>query len=387
MDHVILGNSIASWLLAAAVVVAAVVAVKLVAWLSRRFVEPMVARTRNGVDNIIYYSLIAPLKLGIILLGIWIALDKLVYPSSWGIYVDRAFTIMIVLDVTWVFARLSSMLLERMWRRHDTSPTRKMMPVARRALLIVIWILGVVTALSNVGVNIGALWGTLGIGGIVIALAAQDTIKNVFGAFTIVTDKPFGIGDSINVNGVEGTVVDVSMRSTRILGADKRITSYPNYKITESPIVNISSEPKRRVVVKLALSYDTGVDRLSRALEVLRSLPQSVEGVSRRAEDVKACFTEYAESALIVTLYYNIERPADIAQTMSEMNMAIMTAFAAEGLQFAYPTQKLVMQKDAAAGDDTGAGNRSESSPSDDADGQQAEEEEEDELIEDELGA
>ena len=133
MDHVILGNSIASWLLAAAVVVAAVVAVKLVAWLSRRFVEPMVARTRNGVDNIIYYSLIAPLKLGIILLGIWIALDKLVYPSSWGIYVDRAFTIMIVLDVTWVFARLSSMLLERMWRRHDTSPTRKMMPVAARA--------------------------------------------------------------------------------------------------------------------------------------------------------------------------------------------------------------------------------------------------------------
>ncbi len=109
--------------------------------------------------------------------------------------------------------------------------------------------------------------------------------------------------------------------------------------------------------------------------------------MSRRAEDVKACFTEYAESALIVTLYYNIERPADIAQTMSEMNMAIMTAFAAEGLQFAYPTQKLVMQKDAAAGDDTGAGNRSESSPSDDADGQQAEEEEEDELIEDELGA
>lgn len=199
MDHVILGNSIASWLLAAAVVVAAVVAVKLVAWLSRRFVEPMVARTHNGVDNIIYYSLIAPLKLGIILLGIWIALDKLVYPSSWGIYVDRAFTIMIVLDVTWVFARLSSMLLERMWRRHDTSPTRKMMPVARRALLIVIWILGVVTALSNVGVNIGALWGTLGIGGIVIALAAQDTIKNVFGAFTIFTDKPFGIGDSINI--------------------------------------------------------------------------------------------------------------------------------------------------------------------------------------------
>ena len=115
-----------------------------------------------------------------------------------------------------------------------------MMPVVRRTILVLIWIVGLVTALSNVGVDINALWGTLGIGGIAFALAAQDTVKNIFGAFTIFTDKPFGIGDTINVNGFEGTVVDVGMRSTRIMGYDRRITSYPNYKITDASIVNIS---------------------------------------------------------------------------------------------------------------------------------------------------
>lgn len=90
-----------------------------------------------------------------------------------------------------------------------------MMPIIRRTILVIVWIIGLVMALSNIGVNIGALLGTLGIGGIAFALAAQDTVKNVFGAFTILTDKPFNIGDTIRVDHIEGTVIDVGVRSTK----------------------------------------------------------------------------------------------------------------------------------------------------------------------------
>ena len=90
-------------------------------------------------------------------------------------------------------------------------------------MLVVVWIIGLVMALSNVGVNISALLGTLGIGGIAFALAAQDTVKNVFGAFTLLTDKPFNIGDTIRFDNFEGTVVDIGIRSTRIMNYDKRI--------------------------------------------------------------------------------------------------------------------------------------------------------------------
>ena len=89
-------------------------------------------------------------------------------------------------------------------------------------------------ALSNIGVNISALLGTLGIGGIAFALAAQDTVKNIFGAFTIFTDKPFNIGDTIRVDSFEGTVIDVGARSTKIMDYDKRIITFPNYKITDA---------------------------------------------------------------------------------------------------------------------------------------------------------
>ena len=198
----------------------------------------------------------------------------------------------------------------------------------------------------------------LGIGGIAFALAAQDTVKNIFGAFTIFTDKPFGIGDTINVNGFEGTVVDVGMRSTRIMGYDRRITSYPNYKITDASIVNISSEPMRRAMVKVGLTYDTGADKMNEALDILRGLPAKVKDVSENPSDITAYFSDYTDSALVITFYYYIEKQGDILKVTSDMNLAILAAFNKAGLNFAFPTRTLLVQR---GGED--AGSRDESVP------------------------
>lgn len=203
-------------------------------------------------------------------------------------------------------------------------------------------------ALSNIGVNISALLGTLGIGGIAFALAAQDTVKNIFGAFTIFTDKPFSIGDTINVNGTEGTVVDVGVRSTKILGYDKRITTLPNYKITDASIVNISSEPMRRITVQLGLTYDTTPEKMKEALDILRAIPKKVENVSENPSDITANFSDYTDSALVITYYY-IEKQGDILKVSSDMNLEILKAFNKAGLDFAFPTQTLYVHKNEAA--------------------------------------
>lgn len=346
MEYEILGNSVQTWIISLLFVLGAFVVVKLISFLSRKFLEPLVRRTRTGVDDIVYYSLEPPLKFAVMLLGIWIAIHRLVYPDDLVKYVDNAYRILIVLDVTWVLARLSGALLQRYWGQKSDGHIQKMTPVVKRTVLVLVWIIGAVTALSNVGVDINALWGTLGIGGIAFALAAQDTVKNIFGAITIFTDKPFGIGDTINVNGMEGTVVDVGMRSTRILGYDRRITSYPNYKITDASIVNISSEPMRRAAVKLGLTYDTTARKMAEALDILRSLPAKVENVSRNPSDVTAYFSEYADSSLNITFYYYIEKQGDILKAMSDMNMAILESFGEAGLEFAFPTRTLFVQQD-----------------------------------------
>lgn len=345
LEQEIWGNTVENWVISILIIVGAVILVKLLSLLGKKVIKPFTSRTANRVDDIIYYSLESPIKFAVILLGIWIAIHRLVYPDSFVKVVDNAYRILIILDITWIFARLSSGLLQIYWGHKSDGKTNTMMPVIKRTILVVVWIIGLVMALSNIGVNISALLGTLGIGGIAFALAAQDTVKNIFGAFTIFTDKPFSIGDTINVNGSEGTVVDVGVRSTKILGYDRRITTLPNYKITDTSIVNISSEPMRRVTVKLGLTYDTTPEKMNEALDILRAIPKRIENVSDNPSDITAVFTDYADSALVITYYYYIKKQGDILKVTSDMNLEILTSFNKAGLDFAFPTQTLYVYK------------------------------------------
>ena len=346
LEYELWGNTLESWGISILIIVGAVVVVKLISLFSRKVLKPFITRTPNHLDNVIYYSLESPIKFAVMLLGIWIAIHRLVYPDNFVKTIDNAYRILIVLDITWVFARLIGGLLEIYLRKESTGQTHKMMPIIKRTALVLVWIIGIVMALSNIGVNISALLGTLGIGGIAFALAAQDTVKNIFGAFTIFTDKPFNIGDTIRVDSFEGTVIDVGARSTKIMDYDKRIITFPNYKITDANIINISSEPKRRVVLNLGLTYDTTPEKMKEALDILKAIPERVENVSSNPSDTTAVFTNYADSALVIMYIYFIEKQGDILGITSNMNMEILSSFNKAGLEFAFPTQTVYIQKD-----------------------------------------
>lgn len=335
------GNSLSAWGISIAIIIGAIVIVKLISVFSRKIVRPFITRTRNNLDDVIYSSLEPPIKFAIMLLGIWISIHRLVYPDSVVKIIDNIYKILIVLDITWVFARLTGGLMQTYWGCRADGQINRMMPVIRRSILVIVWIVGGIMALSNIGVNISTLLGTLGVGGIAFALAAQDTIKNIFGAFTIFTDKPFSIGDIVRIDNYEGTVIDVGVRSTRILGYDKRIVTLPNYKVADNSIVNVSSEPMRRVVLKLGLTYDTTFDSMQEALEILRAVPRRVKNVSDDPADIIAYFSEYADSALEITYIYHILKSGNIQQVTSDMNMAILNLFNKAGLNFAFPTQTL----------------------------------------------
>lgn len=346
LEYELWGNTLESWGISILIIVGAVVVVKLISLFSRKVLKPFITRTPNHLDNVIYYSLESPIKFAVMLLGIWIAIHRLVYPDNFVKTIDNAYRILIVLDITWVFARLIGGLLEIYLRKESTGQTHKMMPIIKRTALVLVWIIGIVMALSNIGVNISALLGTLGIGGIAFALAAQDTVKNIFGAFTIFTDKPFNIGDTIRVDSFEGTVIDVGARSTKIMDYDKRIITFPNYKITDANIINISSEPRRRVVLNLGLTYDTTPEKMKEALDILKAIPERVENVSSNPSDTTAVFTNYADSALVIMYIYFIEKQGNILGVTSNMNMEILSSFNKAGLEFAFPTQTVYIQKD-----------------------------------------
>lgn len=343
------GNTIEDWGISILIVVGAVVLTKLISLFNKRVILPFTKKTKNKLDDIIYNAIESPIIFAVMLLGIWIAIHRLVYPDRFVTAVDSAYKILIVLNATWFFARLINSLIEVYWiNRADNSQrtirnTTRMMPVVKRTILVIVWVIGGVMALSNVGVNISALLGTLGIGGIAFALAAQDTIKNIFGAFTIFTDKPFSIGDTVRIDSFEGTIIDVGARSTKMRDYDKRIITFPNYKVADASVINISTEPMRRVVMKIALTYDTTPQKMQKAMSILNDIPSKVEFVSPK--DLVVNFSDFLDSSLVITFIYFIEKKGDIGKTTSNVNMEVLSSFNEAELNFAYPTQTLLIDK------------------------------------------
>ena len=111
-------------------------------------------------------------------------------------------------------------------------------------------------------------------------------------------------------------------------------------------IVNISSEPMRRAMVKLGLTYDTGAEKMKQALEILRAIPAKIKDVSGNPSDVTAYFSDYTDSALVVTFYYYIEKQGDVLKTTSDVNLEILDSFAKAGLTFAFTTRTLLVHQD-----------------------------------------
>jgi len=174
-------------------------------------------------------------------------------------------------------------------------------------------------------------------------LAAQDTIKNIYGGFTIFTDRPFRIGDRIKVDGFDGFVEEIGIRSTRIRTLEKRVVTIPNFKLVEASVENISEEPLRRVLIKLGLTYDTTPDKMNEAMSILKDMPNRVENVAER--DIMVAFTDFANSSLVITFVYFIQKDADVMEVPSKVNFEILRAFNDVGLQFAFPTQTLYLEK------------------------------------------
>ncbi|WP_029902602.1 mechanosensitive ion channel family protein [Prevotella sp. 10(H)] len=340
LEKEIWGNSLENWGISILIIIGAFVVAKLVALFFKRVVSNLTKKTNTRLDDIIYESVESPILFGIMLIGIWIAIHRLVYPDGFVRAVDSAYKILIVLNITWLVGRLAGNLLDVYWG--SKSHTQRMMPVVKRTLLVLVWIVGLVMALSNVGVNIGALLGTLGIGGIAFALAAQDTVKNIFGAFTILTDKPFSIGDTIRIDNFEGSIVDIGVRSTKMRDYDNRIVTFPNYKIADASIINITVEPMRRVVMKVGLTYDTTAEKMKEAMNLLKDVPSKVQYIS--PDNVVVNFSDYTDSALVITFIYFIQKEGDIGKATSDVNMEVLTSFNNAGLNFAFPSQTIYIE-------------------------------------------
>ena len=184
---------------------------------------------------------------------------------------------MFVLVVAWMAARFFDGLFQTyivpLAARSQTDLDDHILPVAQKAVKTIIWTIGIVVALDNAGHNVGALLAGIGIGGLALAMAAKDTVSNVFGGFTIFVDKPFRLKDRVRAAGHDGYVREIGLRSTRLETMAGTQVTVPSSKFSDTVVENVSKEPSRKTAVVLGLSYDTTPKQMEEALARIMQEP------------------------------------------------------------------------------------------------------------------
>lgn len=215
-----------------------------------------------------------------------------------------------------------------------------LVPILRASLhatVAVLTVVEIITALSEKSVT--SVVAGLGIGGIAVALAAQDSIRNFFGSILIFFDKPFGVADRVIVEGHDGKVEEVGLRSTRIRTEDGHLVSIPNGELASKVIRNVGRRPFVRRVFQVDIPYDTPYDLVQRAVELLKVILHDHEGM-RRELPPRVHLRDFTPSALVIEIVYWYHPGGDHWRYMAfseKVNLEILRRFDEEGIQFAYP--------------------------------------------------
>ena len=340
------GNTIYNWTIALGIILGAFILGKIVYWIIKNIIKKLTAKTKTKLDDIIVDQIEEPALLAIILFGIWYAMSILIFSESTDNTIQKIYHVLITINITWLISRLFQSAYEEyilpLAEKTETDFDDQILPLIRKGIKIVIWTLGIIVALDNAGYKIGPLLAGLGIGGIALAMAAKDTIANIFGGFTIFTDKPFVIKDRIKIDSYDGFVEEIGLRSTRLRTLQGTQVTIPNSHFSENPVENVEREPNRKIILNLGLTYDTTPENMKKAIKILNNIATKNNDVTK---GFKISFNAFGDFSLGIMFIYYIKKRSNILQTQNDINMEILSQYNKENLSFAFPTQTIELMK------------------------------------------
>lgn len=288
-----------------------------------------------------------PLRLFIMMLGIYLGL-KYLLPVRWeaAIALDRLFRSAVIAMIGWgllILSNQSSFLLEGISKKIRLDDSSMLIPFLSKVLRFIVFVLTITLIGSEWGFSINGLVAGMGLGSLAIALAAKDTLGNIFGGIVIILEKPFSKGDWILTPSVEGFVDDITFRSTKIRTFADAVVTVPNASLADQPITNWSRMGKRRVSFTLGVALDSDTERLGAAIKRIEAWLIDNEKIDQTTVLVK--FTEFNESSLGIFFYFFTKTTvwAEHLEARQEMNLAVMQVLEEEGIKLAYPSHRIFL--------------------------------------------
>jgi small-conductance mechanosensitive channel len=353
LEKEIYHNTVKEWLLAIAITVIVFFLTSIIKHILRKKLNSFAASTVSLWDDLI--AELAGRFHGIffLILSVYVGSLKITLPETAQKILTITFVIISLIQVAILASYTIEFWIEQ-YRKQKIDTNAEAVTTLTSVgfiLRLMIWAIFLLIALQNIGVNISTFIAGLGIGGIAVALAAQNILGDLFASFVIVLDKPFVIGDFIIVNEYMGAVERIGLKTTKIRSLSGEQLVFSNTDLLKSRIRNFKRMYERRVVFTIGVLYQTPYELVSEIPKMIRNIIES----KAQVRFDRAHFKEYGDYALKFEVVYWVQGPdynvyMDIQQAI---NLDIYKQFQDAGIEFAYPTQTLFLQRDA---DDTANG-------------------------------
>ncbi|MGD9057184.1 MAG: mechanosensitive ion channel family protein [Desulfobacterales bacterium] len=310
------------------------------------------------IRQLILESIARPLSLFIWVYGIYLVLTPLLLhfqrlDGTNPVYIvaREAADFGAAVALVWFIFKLVSIVdfkVKKWAAASDNALDDVLAPLAGRTLRVFIVIIGGIIIIQNLtGVKIGPLLASLGIGGIAVALAAKDSVANLFGTLTILFDKPFQLGERITIDQYDGVVEDVGFRSTRIRTLTGHLVTIPNEKVVNTGVENIGKRPHIRWLTNITITYDTPPDKVEKAVAIIKEILDDHEGLHPDFPPRVYFngFNDWSLNIMVIAWYH----PADywaMQEWQQRTCLEILRRFNAEGIDFAFPSRSVYLAND-----------------------------------------
>jgi MscS family membrane protein len=325
-------------------VLASLLAGGLLGRLSRGLLTRLAKRTKNAWDDQLVTRLGGPLTIGWTLAFAFLGLPWLRLTPAHDGLARRVLGGILLATVFWVglrFVDVAEQLLAGSAWATSRAASRSFIGLASRATKVAVVVMGVLSVLSHAGYQVGTLVAGLGIGGLALALGAQKTLENVFGAFSLAADEPFHIGDFVKIDAVLGTVESIGLRSTRIRTLDRTLVAIPNGKLAEMRTESYAARDRLRLEGTVSLVYQTTAEQMRRVLAGLEAVLRAQPKVWPEAIVVR--FKALGPSSLDIDImaWFTTTDWGEFQLIRQEILLRFMEVVAAAGTSFAHPTRTI----------------------------------------------
>lgn len=317
--------------------------------IAKRIIRKVCSKSDQTEERIkaINSIVLPPIRIILISVAFAISYNIISPPDSIRAVCQKTFTSLIItalFSVLYGFCGYLKFILQKLYNKEGDRPHTLASNYIGIILKTVVVIFGAITVLQQWISNITSLLAGLSIGGVAIALAAQDTAENFFGALTVIFDRPFEIGDFIEVSSVSGTVEKMGLRSTKIRRNDQALVVLPNSKISSDHIVNWTTISKRRVDLTLGILYST-------PLPSIQKFKLGIENILKNTENVEndtflVTFNEFADSSLNIGVRFYVLSPKydEMCRVRDGVNLDILKLASDINIDFAYPSRSIYIE-------------------------------------------